>query len=214
MPNKTNQPYSGAWLGLPPGGEKPVRPAVKYGCTLLLLLYWGILSAVPQGGNDVVPINATFPAWMAVLELTPFLFVPAFLCLPPRTGSQWRTLMIAVYAGLALNLLLHVALPAGIHWGDLPAAGLYGALAWPAGEHREWLITLPRFSMFWSLLIYVFLSGHGSSPLLRLLALVWWGLLCLAPINTGIIGYADILGPLIIIAGILLCIRLADKRGA
>jgi len=73
---------------------------------------------------------------------------------------------------------------------------------------------LPRFSSFWSLLIYVSLSSAGTSPILRLLALVWWFLLCLAPINTGIMGYADLLGPLVIIAAILACMHLADKRNA
>lgn len=38
----------GTWLNLPPPGDERVGPAVKYRCTLLLLLYWGILSAVRQ----------------------------------------------------------------------------------------------------------------------------------------------------------------------
>ena len=122
--------------------------------------------------------------------------------------------MIAAYAGLALCLLLDLSLPADGSWGDLPLTGHYGTLAWPADGHCEWLITLPRFSTFWSLLIYVSLSSAGISPILRLLALAWWFLLCLAPINTGIIGYADLLGPLAIIAAILACMHLANKNGS
>ena len=200
MPNKTHQPHFGTWLNLPPPGDERVGPAVKYRCTLLLLLYWGILSAVPQAGNNVMEVGPSFSPWIAALELTPFILVPAFLCLVPRTGSQWRALMIAAYAGLALCLLLNLSLPSHGSWGDLPLAGPYGTLAWPADGHREWLITLPRFSSFWSLLIYVSLSSAGTSPILRLLALVWWFLLCLAPINTGIMGYADLLGPLVILS--------------
>lgn len=214
MPNKTRQSHFRAWLNLPPPGDKQVRPAVKYKCALLLLLYWGILSAIPQAANNVAEVGSSFSPWIAALELTPFIFVPAFLSLVPRTGSQWRTLMIAAYAGLALCLLLNLSLPADGSWGDLPLTGRYGMLAWPADGHREWLVTLPRFSTFWGLLIYVSLSGSGTSPLLRLLALAWWFLLCLAPINTGIIGYADLLGSLAIIAAILACMNLADKRGS
>ena len=214
MPNKTHQPHFGTWLNLPPPGDERVGPAVKYRCTLLQLLYWGIQSAVPQAGNNVMEVGPSFSPWIAALELTPFILVPAFLCLVPRTGSQWRALMIAAYAGLALCLLLNLSLPSHGSWGDLPLAGPYGTLAWPADGHREWLITLPRFSSFWSLLIYVSLSSAGTSPILRLLALVWWFLLCLAPINTGIMGYADLLGPLVIIAAILACMHLADKRNA
>lgn len=212
MPHPPHQPSSGAWLGLPPGTDKSVGRSVKYRCILLILLYWGILSSIPQGGSRLADVGTVVPAWIAILELTPALFVPAFLCLAVRTGAQWRELMIAVYAGLALNLLLNLVLPADVSWGDLPAAGLYGTLVWTAENQREWLVTLPRFSMFWSLLIYVFLSGSGTAPLLRLLALAWWALLCLAPINTGLIGYADILGPLLIISVILFGMRLAAKR--
>lgn len=214
MPNKTRQSHFRAWLNLPLPGDKRVRPAVKYKCALLLLLYWGILSAIPQAANNVAEVGSSLSPWIAALELTPFILVPAFLSLVPRTGSQWRTLMIAAYAGLALCLLLNLSLPADGSWGDLPLTGRYGMLAWPADGHREWLVTLPRFSTFWGLLIYVSLSGSGTSPLLRLLALAWWFLLCLAPINTGIIGYADLLGSLAIIAAILACMNLADRRGS
>ena len=99
-------------------------------------------------------------------------------------------------------------------WGDLPAAGPYGTLVWPGGDHREWLVTLPRFPQFWALVIYVFLCGSGTPPLLRLLALAWWFLLCVAPVNTGMVGYADILGPLVIIALVLGCMHLAEKRAS
>lgn len=81
-------------------------------------------------------------------------------------------------------------------------------------DHREWLVTLPRFPQFWALVIYVFLSGSGTPPLLRLLALAWWFLLCVAPVNTGMVGYADILGPLVIIALVLGCMHLAEKRAS
>ena len=77
-----------------------------------------------------------------------------------------------------------------------------------------WLVTLPRFPQFWALVIYVFLSGSGTPPLLRLLALAWWFLLCVAPVNTGMVGYADILGPLVIIALVLGCMHLAEKRAS
>ena len=123
MPNKTHQPHFGTWLNLPPPGDERVGPAVKYRCTLLLLLYWGILSAVPQAGNNVMEVGPSFSPWIAALELTPFILVPAFLCLVPRTGSQWRALMIAAYAGLALCLLLNLSLPSHGSWGDLPLAG-------------------------------------------------------------------------------------------
>ena len=78
----------------------------------------------------------------------------------------------------------------------------------------EWLVTLPRFPQFWALVIYVFLSGSGPPPLLRLLALAWWFLLCVAPVNTGMVGYSDILGPLVIIALVLGCMHLAEKRAS
>ena len=58
------------------------------------------------------------------------------------------------------------------------------------------------------------LSGSGTPPLLRLLALAWWFLLCVAPVNTGMVGYADILGPLVIIALVLGCMHLAEKRAS
>lgn len=76
-------------------------------------------------------VGPSFSPWIAALELTPFILVPAFLCLIPRTGSQWRALMIAAYAGLALCLLLNLSLPSHGSWGDLPLAGPYGTLAWP-----------------------------------------------------------------------------------
>ena len=60
----------------------------------------------------------------------------------------------------------------------------------------------------------LFLSGSGTPPLLRLLALAWWFLLCVAPVNTGMVGYADILGPLVIIALVLGCMHLAEKRAS
>lgn len=179
-----------------------------------MLLYWALLSAVPQGADRYAEIGTVLPAWMGALELTPFLLVPAFLFLAVRTGAQWRALMIAVYAGLLLNLLMNLALPAGAMWGDLPAAGSYGTLVWPGGDHREWLVTLPRFPQLWALVIYVFLSGNGAPPLLRLLTLAWWFLLCVAPVNTGMVGYADILGPLVIIALVLGCMHLAEKRAS
>ena len=100
------------------------------------------------------------------------------------------------------------------HVGRPSAAGPYGTLVWPGGDHREWLVTLPRFPQFWALVIYVFLSGSGTPPLLRLLALAWWFLLCVAPVNTGMVGYADILGPLVIIALVLGCMHLAEKRAS
>lgn len=214
MQTPSNQPYSGAWLGLPPDEERPVSRTAKYRCILLMLLYWALLSAVPQGAARYAEIGTVLPAWMGALELTPFLLVPAFLFLTVRTAAQWRALMITVYAGLLLNLLMNLALPVEAMWGDLPAAGSYGALIWPGGENREWLITLPRFPQLWALVIYVFLSGGGAPPLSRLLALAWWFLLCVAPVNTGVVGYADILGPLIIVALILGCMHLAEKRAS
>ena len=191
MQYPSNQPHSGAWLGLPPDEERPVGRGARYRCILLMLLYWALLSAVPQGADRYAEIGTVLPAWMGALELTPFLLVPAFL-----------------------NLLMNLALPAGAMWGDLPAAGPYGTLVWPGGDHREWLVTLPRFPQLWALVIYVFLSGNGAPPLLRLLALGWWFLLCVAPVNTGMVGYADILGPLVIIALVLGCMHLAEKRAS
>lgn len=214
MSDQTNQPRSGAWLGLPPEEDRPVSLPVKYRCVILMLLYWAILSAIPLGTSRQAEIGTNFPAWMAVMELTPFLLVPAFLCLAVRTASRWRALMIVIYAGLPLNLLMYLLLPGEAMWGDLPAAGFYDALVWPGGEHREWLVKLPRFSLFWGLVIYVFLTGAGAAPILRLLTLAWWFLLFLIPVNTGMTGYADILGPLIILAGILACMHLADKQKA
>ena len=214
MPFPAHQPHSGAWLGLPPDEERPVSRAVRYRCILLMLLYWALLSAIPQGVSRQAEIGTDLPAWMGALELTPFLLVPAFLFLAVHTGAQWRYLMTAVYAGLLLNLLMNLALPTGAMWGDLPAANPYGTLVWPGGDHREWLVTLPRFSRLWALVIYVFLSGSGASPLLRLLSLAWWFLLCVAPVNTGMVGYADILGPLVIMALILGWLHLADKRAS
>ena len=70
------------------------------------------------------------------------------------------------------------------------------------------------FAFSGGLVIYVFLSGSGTPPLLRLLALAWWFLLCVAPVNTGMVGYADILGPLVIIALVLGCMHLAEKRAS
>ncbi len=207
----SNQRSSGSWLGLPPDEERPASRAVRYRCIFLTLLYWAVLSAIPQGADCLATIGTDIPLWMGTLELTPFLLVPAFLFLAVRTGAQWRALMMTVYAGLFLNLLMNLALPAGAMWGDLPASGPYGTLVWPGGN-REWLVTLPRFPQFWALVIYVFLSGSGAPPLLRALSLAWWFLLCVAPVNTGMVGYADILGPLVIIALILGCMHLAEKR--
>lgn len=212
MPDEANQPYTGAWLGLPPDEDSPVSLPVKYRCVILMLLYWAILSAVPLGTSRQAQIGDSLPAWMAVMDLTPFLIVPAFLSLAVRTGAQWRSLMITIYAGLLLNLLMYLLLPANAMWGDLPAAGFHDALVWKGGELREWVVTLPRFSLFWGLAIYVFLSGAEASPILRLLALAWWFLLFLIPVNTGMTGYADILGPLVIMAGILSCMHLAARR--
>lgn len=214
MPYETHQPHSGTWLGLPPDEDNPVRLAVKYRCVILMLLYWGLLSAIPLAASRQAEVGNAIPAWMAAIELTPFLLVPAFLCLAVHTGAQWRALMITIYAGLFLNLLIYLPLPAEAMWGDLPAASFYGSLVWTGGEHREWIVTLPRFSLFWGLVIYVFLSGSGASPILRLLALAWWFLLFLVPLNAGMTGYADILGPLVIMAGILACMHLAAKRRA
>lgn len=214
MPYHIHQPYTGAWLGLPPDEERPVPRTVRYRCILLLLLYWAVLSAIPQGASRQAQVGTLLPAWMGVLELTPFLLVPAFLFLAVRTAAQWRTMMTVVYAGLLLNLLMNLALPAETMWGDLPASGSYGTLVWPGTDYREWLVTLPRFSRLWALIIYVFLSGSGGSPLLRLLALAWWFLLCLAPVNTGMVGYGDILGPLVIIALVLGGMHLAEKRAS
>lgn len=212
MQSPPNQPASGSWLGLPPDEEYPVSRAVRYRCILLMLLYWAVLSAIPQGTGCLAKIGTHIPLWMGALELTPFLLVPAFLFLAVRTGAQWRALMMTVYAGLFLNLLMNLALPADAMWGDLLAAGPYSTLVWPGGDHREWMVTLPRFPQFWALVIYVFLSGRGARPLLRLLSLAWWFLLCVAPVNTGMVGYADILGPLAIIVLVLGCMHLAEKR--
>ena len=118
MQYPSNQPHSGAWLGLPPDEERPVGRGARYRCILLMLLYWALLSAVPQGADRYAEIGTVLPAWMGALELTPFLLVPAFLFLAVRTGAQWRALMIAVYAGLLLNLLMNLAL---IQDGYLPA---------------------------------------------------------------------------------------------
>ena len=148
MQSSPDQPSSGAWLGLPPDEERPVSRGARYRCIFLMLLYWAVLSAIPQGADRLAEIGTNLPLWMGALELTPFLLVPAFLFLAVRTGAQWRALMITVYAGLFLNLLMNMALPSGAMWGDLPAAGPYGTLVWPGGDHREWLVTLPRFPQF------------------------------------------------------------------
>lgn len=164
MPYSTNQPHPGAWLGLPPDEERPVSRVIRYRCILLLLLYWAILSAIPQGADCYAETGSLLPAWMGVLELTPFLLVPAFLLLAVRTAAQWRALMITVYAGLLLNLLMNLALPAETMWGDLPASGSYGTLVWPGADHREWLVTLPRFSRLWALIITSSSPGAALPP--------------------------------------------------
>lgn len=130
MQSSPDQPSSGAWLGLPPDEKRPVSRGARYRCIFLMLLYWAVLSAIPQGADRLAEIGTNLPLWMGALELTPFLLVPAFLFLAVRTGAQWRALMITVYAGLFLNLLMNMALPSGAMWGDLPAAGPYGTLVW------------------------------------------------------------------------------------
>ena len=102
MQYPSNQPHSGAWLGLPPDEERPVSRGARYRCIFLMLLYWAVLSAIPQGADRLAEIGTNLPLWMGALELTPFLLVPAFLFLAVRTGAQWRALMITVYAGLFL----------------------------------------------------------------------------------------------------------------
>lgn len=111
-------------------------------------------------------------------------------------------------------LLMNLALPAEPCGATSPQPAPTARLSGPGGDHREWLVTLPRFPQLWTLVIYVFLSGNGAPPLLRLLALAWWFLLCVAPVNTGMVGYADILGPLVIIALVLGCMHLAEKRAS
>lgn len=200
------------WLGLPPDTERPVPRFVKYRCTLLLLLYWGVLSHIPQGASLSVKIGIDFPFWGAALLMSPFIIVPAFLLLAVKTGTQWRYLMLTVYAGLMMNLLMNLIFSTEDIWGDLPAIGSCITLTYISDSYREWLISLPRFSYLWALIIYVFLSSNKTSPLLRLLSLAWWGLMWLIPINTmGMIGYADILGPLFIIAIILIFTHLSKK---
>lgn len=88
MQYPSNQPHSGAWLGLPPDEERPVGRGARYRCILLMLLYWALLSAVPQGADRYAEIGTVLPAWMGALELTPFLLVPAFLFLAVRTAPN------------------------------------------------------------------------------------------------------------------------------
>lgn len=200
------------WLGLPADTERPVPRFVKYRCTLLLLLYWAVLSHIPQGVPLSVKIGIDFPFWRAALLMSPCIIVPVFLLLAVKTGTQWRSLMLTVYAGLMMNLLMNLMFSTEDIWGDLHAIGSCITLTYISDSYREWLISLPRFSYLWALIIYVFLSGNKTSPLLRLLSLAWWGLLWLIPINTmGMIGYADILGPLFIIAIILIFTHLSKK---
>ena len=87
MQSSPDQPSSGAWLGLPPDEERPVSRSVRYRCIFLMLLYWSVLSAIPQGADRLAEIGTNLPLWMGALELTPFLLVPAFLFLAVRTGA-------------------------------------------------------------------------------------------------------------------------------
>ena len=48
MQSSPDQPSSGAWLGLPPDEERPVSRGARYRCIFLMLLYWAVLSAIPQ----------------------------------------------------------------------------------------------------------------------------------------------------------------------
>ncbi len=120
--------------------------------------------------------------------------------------------MLAVYAGLSTLTLLNLFLPTTADWGDLPISCPYGSIVL-TGHTSSWLIALPRFSVYWGLLIYVSSASNKSRPVLRLCALIWWGALCLAPINTGLIGYMDLLAPLLVLAAILLVMNLINKAG-
>lgn len=204
MQQKSITPSIIAWIILPPPTNNIAPLRVKYVRILLLLLYWSILSSLTPWDNPPLTVGDGIPPGMAALMLTPYLIIPAFLCMAVHTDRQWRSLMIPIYIGLLLNLGLTLIIPANASWGDLPAIGSCGALAWPRDIHSEWIITLPCFSLFWGLLIYIFLRGNTKSSILHLVVMIWWVTLFLAPLNTGIIGYADILGPLLITAAILI----------
>ncbi len=174
-----------------------------------MLIVWAV-----AGFNGCAPAKNALgiPGWMTLLLLTPYLFVPAFLLLKNRTGAQWRDLMIVIYGGLSLLTLLQLILPHSASWGDLPSACQYGAIVLQ-GSGSAWLVTQPRFSCFWGLLIYISLASDKVHPLLRLLTLLWWAALCLAPINTGLVGYMDLLAPLLILAAILPVMNMINKAG-
>ena len=57
-------------------------------------------------------------------------------------------------------------------------------------------------------------SSPAAEPRPCFACWAWWFLLCVAPVNTGMVGYADILGPLVIIALVLGCMHLAEKRAS
>ncbi len=173
-----------------------------------MLLFWALCSFLSAPDATA----AKLPLWITALTLSPYIIVPAFLLLFPRTAEQWRELMIAVYAGLSALTLLNLFLPVGADWGDLPISGQYGSIVLP-GRASSWLIALPRFSGFWGLLIYGSLPTHTPRPVSRRCARIWWGALCLAPINTGLIGYMDLLAPLPVLAAVLLAMNLINKAG-
>ena len=59
-------------------------------------------------------------------------------------------------------------------------------------------------------------SSPAAEPLPCFACWPWPGGSCFAwpPVNTGMVGYADILGPLVIIALVLGCMHLAEKRAS
>ncbi len=200
---------TGLFFGLPPDTETPVACGIKYRCALLMLLFWALTGYIVGAPDKNV---GHIPFWITLLILTPYLIVPAFLLLKNRTAAQWRELMIVIYGGLSLLTLLQLTLPLTAPWGDLPAACQYGSIVLQSPS-SAWEVTLPRFSCFWGLLIYVSLASDKVHPLLRLLTLLWWAALCLAPINTGLVGYMDLLVPLLILTIILPIMNVINKAG-
>lgn len=82
MQSSPDQPSSGAWLGLPPDEERPVSRGARYRCIFLMLLYWAVLSAIPQGADRLAEIGTNLPLWMGALELTPSCWC--------RPSCSWR----------------------------------------------------------------------------------------------------------------------------
>lgn len=195
-----------------PDTDTPVHRPAAYAGTLLLLAFWLTLSVIPHGNGQTAIVGPALSPAIAMLALSPYVVIPAFLLFAVRTNRQWRFLIMTVPAGMVLNLALLLLLPASSGEQLPPLQNIYNSLQWNISPDQTWAIALPGFSTFWSIMIYAFFSSGGTNRLLRIPALAWLLALCLAPINTGLVGHADILGSLVIAACVLACMHLTGKR--